>query len=118
MVLVISVSQVIINHLSLVEMGYFQGIGSFSKIDQVWESISVVVIEILLSKLIQNYISRLISVNVLPTIDSSYQDNCPQTLGDTEQSLQTFTECMKSLSSTMKNKPKEALKNLNDYITL
>ena len=100
-------------------MGYFQGIGSFSKIDQVWESVSVVVIDILLSKLIiQNYISRLISVNMLPTIDSSYQGNCPQTLGDTEQSLQTFTEYMKSLSSIMKNKPKEALKNLKDYITL
>lgn len=71
--LVISVSQVIINHISLVEMGYFQGISSYSKIDQVWEDVSVV-IEILLSKfIVQNYISRPTSVNMLPTADSPYQ---------------------------------------------
>ena len=71
--LVISVSRVIINHTSLVEMGYFQGISSYSKIDQVWENVSVV-IEILLSKfIVQNYISRPTSVNMLPTADSSYQ---------------------------------------------
>lgn len=73
MVLVTSVSRVIINHISLAEMGYFQGTGFYSKISQVWENVSVVVIEILLSKLIiQNYISRLTFVNTLPTTGFSY----------------------------------------------
>lgn len=46
---------------------------SYSKIDQVWDNVSVV-IEILLSKfIVQNCISRPTSVNMLPTADSSYQ---------------------------------------------
>ena len=73
---------------------------SYSKIDQVWENVSVV-IEILLSKfIVQNYISRPTSVNMLLTADSSYQRVIVPKLSVTLKSLQF------------------ALKNLKDRNTL